>query len=73
MDGGQRTRRRDDQNFIHGFALGGVRSDGVAVGESALAGWQHPAVHQQNRIVLNGFDLDEFAVNEFLLAGIGLQ
>jgi hypothetical protein len=36
MDGGQRPRRRHDQHFIHRFALGGVRRDGVAVGGESL-------------------------------------
>ncbi len=54
IDGGQRTRRRDNQNFIHRLALGGVRRDGVAVRERAIIGRNHPAIGQQNGIALNG-------------------
>ena len=67
IDGGQRAGRGHDQHFIHGLALGGVRRDGVAVRERAVFGRNHPAIGQQNGIALNGFDLDQFAIDEFLL------
>ena len=49
IDRGQRTRRRDDQHFIHGLALGGVRGDGVAVRERSIILRNHPAIGQQHR------------------------
>jgi len=67
MDGGQRTRRGNDQHFIRSLALGGVRRDGVAMREGAIIGRNHPAIGQQNGIALNGFDLDQFTVHKFLL------
>jgi len=52
MDGGQRTRRRHDQYFIHGFALGGVGRDGVAVGKGVVIVRNYAAIGQQNSSVL---------------------
>ena len=68
IDGGQRTRRRDDQNFIHRLALGGMGRDGVAMRECAIIFRNHPAIGQHNRIALNRPHLDEFAIDK-LLAG----
>ena len=73
MDGGQRTRRRHDQHFIHGLALGGVRRDGVAVSERAVVFRNHPAIGQHNGIALNRLHLDEFAIDEPLAGSVRLQ
>ena len=58
MDGGQRAGRGHDQHGIHSLALGGVGRDGVAMGERAVMGGQHPAIGQQHCIPLNGFDFN---------------
>ena len=67
MDGGQRTRRRDDQHFIHRLALGGVRGDGVAVRERALFFRNDPAIGQHERATLNGLHFHQLAIHKFLL------
>src|SRR5438034_9117258 len=36
VDRRQRTRRRDDQHFIHSLPLSGMGSDGITVGKCAV-------------------------------------
>ena len=66
VDRRQRTRRRDNQHFIHRLALSGMGSDGITVGKCAVMFGNDTPISQQNIAALNRFDLDQLAVNEAL-------
>ena len=75
VDRRQRTRRRDDQHFIHSLPLSGMGSDGITVGKCAVMFGNDTAIGQQNIAALNRFDLDQLAVDEALARRycVGLQ
>ena len=66
----QRTRRRDDQHFIHSLPLSGMGSDGITVGKCAVMFGDDTPIGQKNIAALNRFDLDQLAVDELLSTGV---
>src|SRR5439155_20032651 len=64
VDGGEGARRGDQEDFIHGLALGGMRRDGVTMRECPVVGWENSTVGQSDGPAGEAPDLDTLAVDE---------
>jgi hypothetical protein len=73
VDGWERAGRGDQEDVIDGLALGGVGSDGVAVGELAVIGRQNPPIGERDRVVIDRADFGELPIDEIVALVVGLE